>query len=144
LAIDDRIDRLREVYGPPPINPIERSRWEYRIALIAAAPDVVAELIVARGSGCDEVDGAFGIMASIVVGEVVWRDLQAREAGANTLHAALDVIRTHELCGVALFGWSDERRLALAQHLSRVAVRHTATVFTTSPAYRGLLDDLTW
>ena len=143
MAIDDRISRLREVYGPPPADPIERSKWEHRNALMAAVPDVVAELVVARGSGCDQVDGAFGVIASMVVGEVVWRDLQARDDGANTLRAALEVIRTYELCGVALFGWSDERCLALAEHLSRVAVRHAAIVLTRHPTYRGLLDDLT-
>ena len=73
----------------------------------------------------------------------IWRDLQARYDGANTFRAAVEVIRTHELCGVTLFGWSDRSRLALAEHLSRVAVRHTAMVFTSHPTYRGLLDDLT-
>lgn len=142
MGLEDRIERLRQVYGPPPTDPIKRSKWEHCNTQMAAVPDIVADLVTRQGTGCTEVDRALGAMAPTVVGEVVWRDLQGRADGANTYRAALDVLRVDELCRTALFGWSDDRRIVLAEHLTRVALRHTAKVLTSHPQYRGLFDDL--
>lgn len=142
MGIEDRIERLRDIYGPPPLAPLHLSNWIYSIDLIAELPDRVAERPAIEGSENQELNEILGSLAPAIIGDIVWRNLQSTFDKIRMVAVAVEAIEQDELCRVLVFGWSDDRRSTLASQIAAVAVRSVTRMLLTDPVYYGLFQNL--
>lgn len=134
---DHRLDMMRDVWGPPPTDPVLRSDWDRGNELKAKFPEVIAQLVEQDNSQHPTLTTNFGTLLPMLEGEVVWQHLLVR-ARDHLRDAVLVVLRDQPWQSM-IAGVSPVNRTRIADRLADDVANNLGRVAWTNPEYRAWL-----
>lgn len=113
---DEFLDHLKDVWGPPPPDPGDRSVWLQGLELWAVLPDTVADLVVMEGTIHRTLVEVFGDWLPALEAEVV--ELFFGRRNQDTFLEAAKESLAQEPWKAQVFGRTPSTRTKLAERLA--------------------------
>ena len=134
---DQRLDVMRDVWGPAPTDPVLWSDWERGNELKAKLPEVITQLVEQDISEHPTLVTTFDTMLPRLQGEVVWQYLLVR--ARDDVRDAVLVVLQEPPWQAMLAGHSPVKRSRIADRLADDVANNLGRVALTNPEYSAWL-----